>query len=577
MLPAWASPVPRRSHDHSNPGDTRSLSSSDDGGEHHRRSSSDATPRQTPASTRFLSTNNPIDQDSNRNILSTSATDSFGASTSKRLGYLADKLSSSISGTVHSAAQKTSLNPSQLLHPHSHHSRVESALPPTSSSPSPQSMASSSSLSNAPKTHTSPSKASYGRTYDSKLVSREMHRLGGLPSGLTPQLSTAPSVTSLSLPPPSSMAQVNSSNPTADPWGALHVHVLPLFNGEPLRIPIEDLNILVKRHIRAVVSASPPKALAKLEKDASELISSGMVTLNSKLKGIDDERLLGLVVETWVFFWDQVLTYVEGVLLPLQTDALLSSLYRNPKAHHRAVSPNRQGKISISSLSSGFQTTSYHIDVRTVALRSFRDKVVLPLSARIYARLTMSNRQDKIPYQQPRLQQMLLVLKSQSGERPSKFSLTSPVPELTSGESAIADLLRVASTPGVPSSHRSPMAPLTRAPSFLSGGLPRDRRGRIAQKVRNLTDLGGMPAPGERDDDGLFGDETPRNGSVSHAVDREREREKEFLDALRGSDVDNSTARPAWVAGAWGRDLLKAPSPRRKTRKMSPWTGTKLK
>jgi HbrB-like len=162
-----------------------------------------------------------------------------------------------------------------------------------------------------------------------------MHRLGNLahlPSALAPQLSAAPSVTSLTLPPPGSMSQINvSSTSTADPWGTLHVHVLPLFNGEPLRIPMhvpsfmllersitfashsEDLNVLVKRHIQFVVSSFPSKALATLENDASELIASGMVTLNAKLSGIDDEKLVARVVEVWGFFWDQVLTYLEGV------------------------------------------------------------------------------------------------------------------------------------------------------------------------------------------------------------------------------------------------------------------------
>ena len=75
----------------------------------------------------------------------------------------------------------------------------------------------------------------------------------------------------------------------------------------------EDLNILVKRHIQSVVSAAPSKALATLENDTSALISSGMVTLNAKLTGIDDDKLVSRVVEIWGFFWDQVLPYVEGV------------------------------------------------------------------------------------------------------------------------------------------------------------------------------------------------------------------------------------------------------------------------
>ena len=75
----------------------------------------------------------------------------------------------------------------------------------------------------------------------------------------------------------------------------------------------EDLNGLVKRHIQSVVSASPSKAISTLEHDASELIANGMVTLHSKLTGVEEEELVDRVVEVWRFFWDDVLPYVEGV------------------------------------------------------------------------------------------------------------------------------------------------------------------------------------------------------------------------------------------------------------------------
>ena len=76
----------------------------------------------------------------------------------------------------------------------------------------------------------------------------------------------------------------------------------------------EDLNALVKRHIQSLISSTPSKALATLEKDATELIANGMVTLNAKLAGIEDEnKLVSRVVEIWGFFWVQVLPYVEGV------------------------------------------------------------------------------------------------------------------------------------------------------------------------------------------------------------------------------------------------------------------------
>ena len=97
-------------------------------------------------------------------------------------------------------------------------------------------------------------------------------------------------------------------------WGALHVHVLPLFNRDPLKVPIEDLNNLVKKHMATVIARSPSKAVSQLESDVSELITAGMVTLNSKMAaGVEDEKLAGRIVDLWGFFWDQVLPYVEGV------------------------------------------------------------------------------------------------------------------------------------------------------------------------------------------------------------------------------------------------------------------------
>lgn len=128
----------------------------------------------------------------------------------------------------------------------------------------------------------------------------------------------------------------------------------------------------------------------------------------------------------------------------------------------------------------------------------------------------------------------LLVLTSQKQSRPVTFSLTTPAPQPTAGEAAITDLLRVVRSPRTHSDARTqagPLSPLSRAPSFLSGGLPRDRRGRIAhkQKGKGVDDL---VLDGVGDSDDAFGDETPRNGP-SHMLEVEREREREFLEALR--------------------------------------------
>lgn len=180
----------------------------------------------------------------------------------------------------------------------------------------------------------------------------------------------------------------------------------------------EDLNALVKRHIQTVVTSMPSRALNKLESDAADLIAAGMVTLNAKLMGVHDTKLIARVVETWNFFWDQVLTYVEGVsdkqlstflscslikcqvLLPLQTHPLLSSLHRTHKSH-RTKSPNRQNGCNSSAMP---DHALNHIDVRTIALRSFRDCVITHLACRLLERFRLENISET--FHQPRLQQM---------------------------------------------------------------------------------------------------------------------------------------------------------------------------
>ena len=98
--------------------------------------------------------------------------------------------------------------------------------------------------------------ASSTRTYDSKLVSREMHRLGTLAH--LPSLALAPSAIALAAP-PSNLAlnmapaghalahahahahnapNVSTALAGDNPWASLHVLVLPLFNNEALRCPM---------------------------------------------------------------------------------------------------------------------------------------------------------------------------------------------------------------------------------------------------------------------------------------------------------------------------------------------------
>lgn len=99
----------------------------------------------------------------------------------------------------------------------------------------------------SPSKQSSSSSIISGRTYDAKLVTREMHRLGGtlahIPAVLAPGLaaSSAASSSSITLTnPPSSAASLGDSF-----WSQLTVYVLPMFNGDPLQCPMYVYHLLL--------------------------------------------------------------------------------------------------------------------------------------------------------------------------------------------------------------------------------------------------------------------------------------------------------------------------------------------
>ena len=100
---------------------------------------------------------------------------------------------------------------------------------------------------------------------------------------------------------------------------------------------------------------------------------------------------------------------IEQALLPLQTDPILSSLYRHPKARPASPTATQNGKGA--GAGHIVSTAATQIDVRALALVSFRDRIVLPLFPRLYARLTMSTSKEDNPLvgiepHHSRLQQM---------------------------------------------------------------------------------------------------------------------------------------------------------------------------
>ncbi|KAK6500743.1 hypothetical protein TWF506_003507 [Arthrobotrys conoides] len=148
-------------------------------------------------------------------------------------------------------------------------------------------------------------------------------------------------------------------------WPLLKSRVLPLFNGEGLRTPVEDLNKLVIVHIKHQVDK---KAAILLIDDIQSLLEHGMALLDNTLSKLTDVRLIPRLVELWNFVFSTVLPYFEAVFLPLQQEF--------------------KGNGTILGLGGAREvwgTPDQRLDLRRMALIAYRDSIILPLYTRLHA------------------------------------------------------------------------------------------------------------------------------------------------------------------------------------------------
>lgn len=138
-----------------------------------------------------------------------------------------------------------------------------------------------------------------------------------------------------------------------------------LFDGDPLRTPVEDMNKYVAAHIRRCKSQHIP--LKMLLADVADILDGGMMSLDPGLAGVADDRVLvGRLVEIWGFVWRGILPYWEAVMLPLKSEG------RRPQDWGDGGGGSGEEK-----------DLAHMMDTRRMALVSFRDNVVLPLFSRL--------------------------------------------------------------------------------------------------------------------------------------------------------------------------------------------------
>lgn len=158
-----------------------------------------------------------------------------------------------------------------------------------------------------------------------------------------------------------------------DAWPYLKAKLLVVFEGEDLRLPIEDLNRVVTMHIQYTLAKGQPSIIID---DLRDLLGTGFAYLDTALRRTPEEKLIPALVELWVFTFTTILPYMQAVFLPLDLEfSGAGSLMTAERARDfwggvraRSGSQSQAEIVPISSV----------LNVRRMVLTSFRDSVILP-------------------------------------------------------------------------------------------------------------------------------------------------------------------------------------------------------
>ncbi|RMZ83232.1 hypothetical protein DV738_g1230, partial [Chaetothyriales sp. CBS 135597] len=172
-------------------------------------------------------------------------------------------------------------------------------------------------------------------------------------------------------------------NMTADDaWDFLQAKLLAVFEGEIVRIAVEDLNRLVAIHVqRCVQKRNPTIVIGNLE----NLLNTGFLSLNNTIRAIPDDRLVPYLVSKWMMVFGHILPFMQAVFLPLDQEFKgRGSILTTPKmaAEFWGVVHNPEDSLSSSPSSSSHDddvtAAGEQLEVRRILLIQYRDIVILP-------------------------------------------------------------------------------------------------------------------------------------------------------------------------------------------------------
>ena len=172
------------------------------------------------------------------------------------------------------------------------------------------------------------------------------------------------------------------NNMTADDaWDFLKAKLLNVFEGEEVRIAVEDLNRLVTIHVQRCVQKRDPSVLVG---DLEDLLQTGFLSLNHTLGQVSDEALVPHLVSMWLSVFGYILPFMQAVFLPLDQEfkgrgTVLTS--QKMAAEFWGHIPNN-GSMAASPpggyTEDDVVAAGEELEVRRILLISYRDVVILP-------------------------------------------------------------------------------------------------------------------------------------------------------------------------------------------------------
>ncbi|KAM0815652.1 putative HbrB-like protein [Seiridium cardinale] len=173
-----------------------------------------------------------------------------------------------------------------------------------------------------------------------------------------------------------------------DAWPYIKAKLLVVFEGEDLRLPIEDFNRVVTMHIQWCIQRRSAHIIIE---DLRELLSTGFASLDHTLRksGTEDtNRLIPALVDVWMATFTSILPYMQAVFLPLDLEFSGNGPLLTPDQARDfwGGAAGAQGSTA--------KELSSVLDVRRLVLLAFRDFLILPRYDKlktIFSRLSLEH------------------------------------------------------------------------------------------------------------------------------------------------------------------------------------------